>query len=454
MTEKNSKQPETQDVRSYSRLMTFRPPAPSERLIHALAPVNRWLMLGGIPGLRAVPGLRRIPGVRGVMSIPRIDFPRADRGRLAASVNETTAAFITPNHPEFFTDWMLDKEVLSRAAPLAACWATHDIVNGLGPQMQKFWLKNNLIAQIPGAVGQAGKDYSISCARKGNGVLLHPEGSVGWHGDYIARLFPGAVDMALETVRQISDAGETRSVFIAPVVWKLFFTKDVTQGLHQELSYVEHQLSLPKRQGLKDAAARLYHTYEALLARDEVRWRVHPTDAPYFERLERLERRLFERLENELRNVTAIAGDDETGPSDLLRSASRWLRRSKKSEPKVGEIKEITKTLTRLRRLRPDFYRSELMSQEHVAENIKRLRADYCRRGRRNTVHNLIPVPVGPRRAVIRVPEALEVVPNDDQMAGAVTERLRERMQSCLDAINAQQAGEQSSLPHYRNPFL
>ena len=440
--------------------MTFRPPAPSPRLIRALVPINGWLMLGGIPGLRSVPGLRCVPGVRGLMNIPALDFPAADQRRLTASVNDTTAAFITPNHPEFFTDWMLDKEVLSRVAPLAACWATHDIVNGLGPQMQTFWLKNNLIAQIPGAGGQAGKDYSVSCAQKGNGVLLHPEGSVGWHGDYIAPLFSGAAEMALETARQIAVSGETRRVFIAPVVWKLFFTKDVTQGLHKELSYVERQLGLPKRQDITDAAVRLYHAYDALLARDEVAWRVHPSDAPYFERLERLERRLCDRLEDLLNDVTSSADDhdvnafDGTDPSDLLRIASRWLRRGDKTDPKVDKVRTLTKTLSRLRRLGSDLYRSENMTQEHVAENLKRLRADYCRRGRRNSVHNLIPVPVGPRRAVIRVPDPLEVKASADQTASVLTEQLRARMQDGIDAINVQQAKRQSVLPYFSNPFL
>ncbi len=453
MTRKSLTLSVTHNANFKSRLMTFRPPTPSPGLIRALAPINRWLMLGGIPGLRSIPGLGSVPGVRGTMNIPELDFPTADQQRLAASVNETTAAFITPNHPEFLTDWLLDKEVLSRAAPLAACWATHDIVNGLGPAMQKFWLKNNLIAQIPGAGGQAGKDYSVSCARRGNGVLLHPEGLVGWHGDYIGSLFSGAAEMALETARRISEAGQTRLVYIAPVVWKLFFTKDVTRGLHKELSYIENDLSLPKRHDIADPATRLYHVYDALLARDEIKWQVHPTDAPYFERLAVLEERLGEQLEVRLRDVSAINVKD-VARSQLLRCAARWLRSCDKSDPAADEVRQVTKVLTRLGRLRPEFYRSDMMSQEHVAENMKRVRGDYCRRGRRNSVHNLIPIPVGPRRAVIRVPEHLEVSLSVDQTASVLTERLRERMQDCLDDINVQQAGRQKSLPHFPNPFL
>ena len=84
--------------------------------------------------------------------------------------------FITPNHPEFFTDWMLDKELAARYAPMMANWATHDIVNGMGRWGQKFWLANNLIAQVPGDTEQA-LAYSIDTAATGTPVLLHPEGS-------------------------------------------------------------------------------------------------------------------------------------------------------------------------------------------------------------------------------------------------------------------------------------
>ncbi len=436
-----------------SRLTTFRPPTPSPGLIRALAPINRWLMLGGVPGLRQIPVLGSVPGLRGIMNVPELDFPCADKERLKVSVNPSTAAFVTPNHPEFLTDWMLDKEVLSRAAPLVASWATHEIVNGLGPRVQKFWLKNNLIAQIPGAGGQSGKEYSVAWARKGNGVLLHPEGSVGWHGDLIGQLFPGAAEMALQAERQISEAGEARPVYIAPVVWKLFFTKDVTRGLHKELSYIEKSLHLPKRHTTSDPATRLYLAYDALLSRDEVRYQVHPTDAPYFTRRDDLEARLLERLDARLTELVAPAADDATAGSMLRRSA-RWLRSVDKTDPEAHDVRRLTKDITKLRRMRRAFYGTELLSQEHVAECIKRIRNDYCRSGLRNNAHNYVPVPVGPRRAVIRVPEPIEVKINAGQSATMLTDALRRHMQSRLDRINADNAAQQSRLPYFPNPFL
>src|SRR5262245_45941358 len=109
----------------------YRDPRPSAALIHALGPINRHFVL---------PGLMRIAD---------IDFPAADVERLRSAVNPGTAAFLGPNHPEFFTDWMIDKEISRRASPLMAHWAAYDIVN-MNPMAQGFWLRNNLIANAPG----------------------------------------------------------------------------------------------------------------------------------------------------------------------------------------------------------------------------------------------------------------------------------------------------------------
>ncbi len=132
--------------------------------------VNRVVMLKGFAGLR------------GVSDVPTIDFPQAEQSRLAAVCGPSMATFVTPNHPEFFTDWMLDKEISARVCPRAAFWATNGVVNGLGLAAQKFWLANNLIAQIPGN-SEPAREHSVAWALKGHVVLLHPEGAVGWHAD-------------------------------------------------------------------------------------------------------------------------------------------------------------------------------------------------------------------------------------------------------------------------------
>ena len=166
--------------------------------------LNRVFMLKGIPVLRDLPPFSKVPPFRGLANVRHLDLPADDEARLGAVCGAGKATFITPNHPEFFTDWMIDKEIIARVSPLAAAWATHVVVNGLGRLAQKFWLANNLIAQIPGNSAPA-RAHSVAWALDGHGVLLHPEGGVGWHNDHVAPLMPGAVEMALEALQRSAE---------------------------------------------------------------------------------------------------------------------------------------------------------------------------------------------------------------------------------------------------------
>ena len=142
---------------------TFVPPSPSKPLLWAMTGLNRVFMLKGIPVLRDLWPFSRVPPFRGLANVRYLDFPAADEARLAAVCGPGKATFIAPNHPEFFTDWMIDKEIVARVSPLAAAWATHAVVNGTGRLAQKFWLANNLIAQIPGN-SAAARAHSVAWA--------------------------------------------------------------------------------------------------------------------------------------------------------------------------------------------------------------------------------------------------------------------------------------------------
>src|SRR5213075_1553014 len=91
-----------------SRPTRFHEPRPSATLMSFLGFVNRWFLLYGVPGLRRLAFVRGLPVVRGRFRIRALDFPASDRERLRAVVNDRTAAFIAPNHPEFGLDWMMD----------------------------------------------------------------------------------------------------------------------------------------------------------------------------------------------------------------------------------------------------------------------------------------------------------------------------------------------------------
>ena len=158
-----------------SFLDTFVPPRPSKPLIRAMTAVNRVFMLKGIPVLRDLWPFSKVPPFRGLANVRHLDFPAADEARLAAVCGPGKATFITPNHPEFFTDWMIDKEIVARVSPLAASWATHGVVNGLGRLAQKFWLANNLIAQIPGNSARRARSFGRLGARRATACCCIPK---------------------------------------------------------------------------------------------------------------------------------------------------------------------------------------------------------------------------------------------------------------------------------------
>jgi hypothetical protein len=449
------------------RLETFAPPRPNPFLIRALVPVNRVLCLGGVPLLRSLPVTRQVPGLRGLSDIVRIDLPRDHEQRLRDAVDPRTATFLTPNHPEFFTDWMLDKEVMARVAPLAACWATHVIVNGMGPIAQGFWLRNNLIAQIPGAGGRDGRTYSVEWALKGHGVLLHPEGTVGWHGDTIGPLFPGAVEMAIEAAAMLERDGRAGRALVSPLVWKLKFLHDVEPRLQDELGYVERRLAVTPGPRARTPAERVAGIYEALLARDEQTWLGERGSGDSFaERQRRLVAAMADRLVQLLALEAAAGQPDDARPfwrapcQELLRAADRQLRKhAGEDRAATDEARRLVKDLRRLTRFRPELYPNRVMTQEQVAENIKRLRSDYCRGSLRDTLGHYVPRPAGPRVALVRVPEPMDVtsllagrgVLSDAEIALLVAD-LRGRMQGALDAIE-QEWSASPRRPVYDNPF-
>ncbi len=422
-------------------LETFVAPVPRKWVIALTAPVNRVVMLRGIPLLRDIPGVRRLPGIRGLTNIRHLDFPEADRERLAAVVGPGKATFFAPNHPEFFTDWMIDKEILWRVSPLAAAWATHGIVNGMGAAMQKFWLANNLIAQIPGNA-QAAREHSVTWSLTGNGVLLHPEGAVGWHGDHVAPLLPGAVDMAAEAMRRGRDHTPGFEAWVAPMVWKLAFVRDAERELLAECAYVEGRLGIAGGES-RALPARVFAIYEDLLSRAEAKAGLAADRRSSFAVRQSA---LVAHLEDRLRSELSAAAEED--PSRLAR---RWMR-DNRNDPRRKAIKKATEEIALQRRIGPFAYARPTVTQEELAEHLKRIRSDYCAGTFRDTFNRFVPQPAGPRRAIIRVPEPIAI----HQWAGSpaeATEELRRRLQDAIDRINAELAAT-APRQTYANPFF
>ena len=417
-----------------SRLQTFLAPQPHVSLMQLLVPINRWLNLHGLPLLRDLPWLGRLPGFSGVADIREWHLPVEHEARLRLALSPRHVSFIGPNHPEFFTDWMIDKELSARFAPRLASWATHTVVNGMGAAMQRFWLRNNLIAQIPGAAGQAAKQHSIQWALQGHGVLLHPEGAVGWHADWLAPFFPGIAEMALAAHASLQQQGleQERSVYLVPVVWKLRFLHDETRAIRRELLWTAARLQLEVGAD-RSLSMQLFQLLSGVLEREasarDIRLPERKHNA-YFDRQQYLQQQLADRLDE-------MAGEAHAD----LPAPRRWGRvlRETHNEAQARAMKPLLQSWERLQKLAFAAYSQPLLSQEQVAECVKRVRSDYCRHGLRDRLHGFFPRPVGPRALHLRVVEPIDVgqwrMMQGDPAAAALADHMRSSMQRELDAL-------------------
>lgn len=429
-----------------SGINTFVPPRPNKAVVYLMTAVNRVFILNGVPLLRDLWPFKKIPPFRSLTNIRYLDFPSEDEMRLKAVCGAGKATFITPNHPEFFTDWMIDKEILARVSPLAASWATHGVVNGLGRLAQKFWLANNLIAQIPGN-GAPAREHSEAWALKGHGVLLHPEGAVGWHGDFVAPLLPGAVEMSMEALEEGRKTDPRLEAWVAPIVWKLAFVEDVERPLLKECAHVERRLNIPATPADLSLPERIYRIYDTLLARDAERLALHFDHAAPFSQKQAA---VVSEYSRQLASVLELDGAADA--DDLLRTARRRLRDKGGLDAEKAKLaKSLADGLARVRRVGLFAFAHETITLEELAEHLKRIRNDYCAGTLRDTVDRFVPQAAGPRRAYVRVPEPIAI----HEFSGSPEEALdllRTRMQAAVDAINTE-LGAVGKLRRYRNPF-
>jgi hypothetical protein len=451
----------------------FATPKPNKLLMQTLGPVNRYFILQGMPVLRSIPLINAIPGIQGVTKIAEIRIPAQDMAKLKEVVNPKTAAFIGPNHPEFFTDWMIDKEISTWVAPQIASWAAQDIVNS-DPVSQAFWLRNNLIANVSGS---GGKDYSVNWALQGKAVLLHPEGTVRWTADKVHKLFPGIVTMAFEAAKHSLD-GDQRPVYMVPMVWKLQFKEDVSDGLHAEMAEIERKLGLPSENG-QSAGDRFFNLQKNILAQRKQMFDLPDTlknklvtNDNFFEHQEEIRDYILGYLENKY-------GKQHGDLSRRMYQLGKAIKAQKPgSQEETKKDRRMLDEAKRLTGFSADVYNTPKLTQEQIAESLKRIKQDPSfRRNRQGTLwerikpfllldklekfkdglQKVIPVPVGPRVAHLRVAEPIELTSllkpgltfaSEEMLKSELLEQFQERLQTTLDEINYQIAPEVNRYSH------
>jgi len=402
----------------------------------ALGFINRWWLL------------------RGYFRVEDVDLPRADRERLRMAVNAGTAAFLAPNHPEFGLDWMIDKELSTIAAPRVASWAAHEIVR-IAP---KFWSRNNLVANNG---GEAAAEYSVRWALEGNGVLLHPEGMVHWTANTVHPLFGGLAELALDAARRAAAEATGKRVFIVPIVWKLRYTKDIAPALHADMARIERELKLASGED-RSVVDRFHALQENLLARQMRQFGFEASSVRSLDFFARQE--VFRGwLVSDLQSRHAVEpGDSVERTIHRIRRAIDQEQRASKNgrDAQLSADARKVREADRLGGFSRASYATPMLSQEQIAESLKRIRAALMRRGLRNMLLNYLPPAYGPRVAHVRVPEPIVV--NGMRAAGDAEERkcyvehimeqTRVRMQLKLDAINREIMEAVGAFSHV-NPF-
>jgi hypothetical protein len=134
-------------------------------------------------------------------------------------------------------------------------------------------------------------------------------------------------------------------------------------------------------------------------------------------------------------------GPLEADAARIQHAVRRAIRERADADPEgVRRDRSRLYELTRLMGFTPELYDRPALAQEEIAETLKRTRATLMLRGRRDSIHNLIPIAVGPRVVHVRVPEPL-LVDALDAIGDGVLERmslladLHGRMQRTLDGL-------------------
>lgn len=432
----------------------FAKPIPSRLVMGMMGPVNRYLILQGVPGLRRLPLVWRLPLVGDIPNpgstakVLEVDFPASEIARFQQFINPNTAAFIGPNHPEFWTDWSLDKYFADAVSPRMSHWAWYGTVNA-NPFMQRFWLRNNLISNAPNGKDEA-KQYAIDGVKKGHGNLLHPEGSVHWTADKVQTIFGGIIDMSLRTSRELIDAGDPRPVYAVPMLSKYFFVEDVSAALAEEIGLIERKLDFAsdRQARLED---RLFQLQRHILVRQlsalgSSQAQVEVTPRNFFAVQRQFQDELLERLR------ATYGGRTGELPAQLrsYEKEIKLLRPAKRAEPddpSLRRYKEESKLVAEIRRLgtfQADVYATETLTQEQIAETLKRTKRDLVNFTTLDGLHNVMPVAAGWRKVILRCGEPINVRERLEQHRGDSTElseqllgEFRKRMQAKLDELIA-----------------
>lgn len=417
-----------------SKLMTFVKPKPNKMMISLLEPLNNYGFLMGVPLLNKIPLIKNIPLIgKGLCHINKFTYHENTINNIKSI--DKYISFVGPNHPEFFTDWMLDKYIIGSHFKLMASWATHNIINGMGDMMQKFWLSNNLIAQIPKSDNAEGKAYSIEVALSGNPVLLHPEGMVHWSSDHISPIYNGIIDFAIQAHEK---KNIDKDVVIFNPTWKLVFNNDIEKLINKEIDAIAKELKIHIKN--IDTSSKFFELHIKNIQRLSTKYNI-----PYIESFDFTHLK-SNFIKNSLLKISEYV-ECSYNNSLTLQENFKLISHQYKKDKEIKQfnidsypISKLLHDIEQLFKFNETYYKKNYLTQEHLAESLQRFRISFCNKGLKNKFHKFIPIPLSHRTChvlceePINISQILKINPNIDKLQ--IKEIVQTQMQKNIDKIN------------------
>lgn len=405
--------------------------------------------------------------------ITSFDWPENQKNKLKACIKENRAVFLTPSHPEFMTDWAVDKWVIDHYAPKALSWAAPFILKG-PIWIQKFWSYNGLIAAVKNKSGEINPavQFSVDAALSGTPILLHPEGAVNWNPQEIGSLRLGAAQMALECWKK-----NPTETWIVP--WSTLYRFQDTEELYH--AYEQWNRDLKSWIGAdhdiqESAVDSMKKIMNATVEKMERRWMMKTQDYGWPKWKDFAKMGWSEGIEQWSLSLIEYALHEKLDPNEwhfewneeVRKNWRKWIYSSKVKDyfeasalPLVHEMVELLMGLDRIHY--PQVMRQDEITLDTWISIYQRFRADHRQESISDRIHAFIPKAMAKRVCLFEMEDPWNIgswlieknliQESDEVKIEAITFELHQKLTACL--IRAQERSKEQKSPEMmiKNPW-
>ncbi|WP_169977007.1 lysophospholipid acyltransferase family protein [Tautonia rosea] len=266
-----------------------------------------------------------------------------------------------------------------------------------------------------------------------NPLVVFPEGEIYHMADRLTPIREGVATIACSALKKRRAAGKT--VWIVPIGLKYRFLDDhdPRPALDAQMTSLEAHLRRQTRPG-RSLVDRIYAFAEGAVCLKEIEYLGSARSGPLADRLAELREHILGAME-ERRFGTRKSGPVPVRVKELRRACLDALSNARTDPEPIAEARQDLNDLFVVIQMfsYPGDYVRDCPTLERAAEVLLKLEQD--------TLGIPFPSPRGPRRAVVRVGEPIDVgafangSERPRRAASALTTTLEERLQGLLDAI-------------------